>query len=101
MAMTAVSSAEQEVIAFLLRSPSLREIADFQLSPEGSDRIDAMLEANHTNTMTDADRDEMERYLHFEHFMRMLKIQAHAQLAQQASPVRRDRAGGGAGRACA
>lgn len=85
MATTVVSNAEQEVIAFLLRSPSLREIADFRLSPEANDRIDALLEANHTNSMTDADRDEMTRYLHFEHFMRMLKIQAHAQLAQQAS----------------
>ena len=85
MTATAVSSAEQEVIAFLLRSPSLREIADFQLSPEANDRIDALLDANRAGTMTDADRDEMERYLHFEHFMRMLKIQAHAQLAQQAS----------------
>jgi hypothetical protein len=32
-----------------------------------------------TQIQTDADRDERERYLHFEHFMRMLKIQAHAQ----------------------
>lgn len=99
MATTVVSNAEQEVIAFLLRSPSLREIADFRLSPEANDRIDALLEANHTNSMTDADRDEMERYLHFEHFIRMLKIQAHAQLAQQASFARPSRAGGGAGRA--
>lgn len=85
MTATAVSSAEQEVIGFLLRSPSLREIADFQLSPEANDRIDALLDANRAGTMTVADRDEMERYLHFEHFMRMFKIQAHAQLAQQAS----------------
>lgn len=85
MAAPTVSSAEQEVIAFLLRSPALHEIADFQLSPEANDRIDALLAANRAGTMTDADRDEMERYLHFEHFMRMLKIQAHAQLGQQAS----------------
>lgn len=85
MTAMAVSSAEQEVIAFLLRSPTLREIADFRLSPAANDHIDALLEANRAGAMTDADRDEMERYLHFEHFMRMLKIQAHAQLAQQAS----------------
>lgn len=36
--------------------------------------------ATATPTMTDADRDEIERYLHFEHFMRMLKIQAYAQV---------------------
>ncbi len=79
---TAVSSAEQEVIGFLLRSPSLREIADFQLSPQTNERIDALLEANRDGTMSEADRDEMERYLHLEHFMRMLKIQAHAQASR-------------------
>lgn len=79
MSVTAVSTAEQEVIAFILRSPSLRDIADFQLSPEANDRIDALLDANRAGTMTGTDRDEMARYLHFEHFMRMLKIQAHAQ----------------------
>lgn len=80
-----MTQAEREVVDFLLRSPSVREIAEFQLSPKVNARLDGLLHTNREASLTDEERTEVERYVYFEHFMRMLKIAAHQQLSQQAS----------------
>ena len=53
-----MTHAERKVVDFLLRSPGLQEIADFQLSPKLSARLDGLLYTNREASLTDEERTE-------------------------------------------
>jgi hypothetical protein len=69
-----------EVLDFLLSSPTVHQIAEFHLSDESDTRVEYLLEANRKGTLTPEERAEIEEYLRLEHFVRMLKIRAYAKL---------------------
>lgn len=76
--------AEREVIAFLLSRPTLEEITAFHLSEDASDRFYELVDAERDHGLNESELREVETTLYLEHLIRMLKIEAHLQLEQQA-----------------
>lgn len=73
-----------EITDFLTSAPSLEAIANFHLSDEADARISELLDANRENTLTPEEKAELDRYAHFEHVLRMIKIRAYEKLDAQA-----------------
>jgi len=68
-----------EVLEFLLTSPSPAEIIAFHPSAEVQARVRYLLEANREH-LTAEEQAELEEYAQVEHLMRMLKIKAREKL---------------------
>ena len=69
-----------EVLDFLLTSPSPKEIVAFRPSQEVQARVRYLLDANR-NQLTADEQAELDEYAQVEHLMRMLKIKAREKLA--------------------
>jgi hypothetical protein len=64
------------VIEFITTSPTLNQIAAYQLSPESEERIEYLLDQNGEGKITPEEYDELEDYLRVEHIMRGAKLVA-------------------------
>lgn len=80
-----MTQVEREVIQFLASRPSPQQIVDFKLSEAASERFTDLLDARRTRELTDEEEQEATSYLNMDHFMRLMKAEAHLRLKQQAS----------------
>ncbi|MFI5274012.1 MAG: hypothetical protein ACHQ4H_13340 [Ktedonobacterales bacterium] len=87
MSTQTATDAEREVIQFLTGRPSPEEITAFHPSSEVSARVYALLGAERENRLSAEDERELSTYLYLylEHFMRMMKAEAHRRLVDRAS----------------
>lgn len=68
---------QDEVMAFLLSSPTPQHIIDFRASETAQLRLRYLLDANRNGTLTPDESAELEVASNVNHFMMMLKAKAH------------------------
>jgi hypothetical protein len=66
----------EDFVAFLLERPSLQALSAFRLSEASENRLNELLEASKNNRLSAEERLELEAYVQFEHFLRVLKYRA-------------------------
>ena len=71
------ASIQEEVMAFLLSSPTPQEIIEFRASETAQQRLRYLLDANRNDTLTADENAELEEASNVNHFMMMLKAKAH------------------------
>ncbi|HEU5439554.1 MAG TPA: hypothetical protein VFU88_09715 [Ktedonobacterales bacterium] len=81
MAVETITEAEQEVVRFLAAQPSLHEIVAFHPSEIVSRRVYDLISAERASELSADEERELKTYLYLEHFMRMMKAEAHRRLA--------------------
>ncbi len=74
-----------EIVRFLASGPTPEQIIAFHPSPEATDRFYALIAAEREGAITDEERAELDRDIHLEHLMRLIKAEAHHILQQRAS----------------
>ncbi len=80
-----VIEAELEVARFLASQPLPEAIVAFRPSPATVERFNDLVAAQRGGDTSDEVRAELDAFLAFEHFMQLIKAEAHRRLAQQAS----------------
>ncbi len=73
---------QNEVLDFLLSSPSPEQIIAFHPSEQAQSRLSILLEANRNGTLTESERAELDEASHLNHLFIRLKARAHAALKQ-------------------
>jgi hypothetical protein len=69
-----------EILEFIVSTPTLEEMLDFRPSQDANQRIEMLLEHNRNGTLSEAERVELDEFMEAEHFVRMLKIKAQKKL---------------------
>ena len=82
MATEIIAQVELEVAEFLACQPSPEEIIAFRPSAALVERFDSLIEKERASNITDDELDELERYMHVEHMMRLIKAAARRRLGQ-------------------
>lgn len=77
---TTPSSIQDEVLGFLVQSPTPQSIIDFRASEAAQQRLRTLLDANRDGLLSDAERAELEEASQINHFMTLLKARAHKRL---------------------
>lgn len=77
MASVTSSSIQEEVLTFLLSSPTPQQIVAFRASDAAQERLGYLLEANRQGALTDAERAELDEASQMNHFIIRLKAKAH------------------------
>jgi hypothetical protein len=77
------ASVQDEVMEFLLTSPSPQQIIDFHASDVAQERLRYLLEANRSGTLTEAETAELDDAEQIDHFVTLLKAKAHLKLKQE------------------
>jgi len=72
-----------EVLNFLVSTPTPQQIIDFHLSERLQQRLSYLLHENKVRRLTDAENAELDEYSSLNHFMSLLKIKAQTKLAEQ------------------
>jgi hypothetical protein len=85
MAITVMTEAYREAVEFFSRRPTPEQIAAFHASDEVNARVQDLLQRERDHEATEDEVRELDSYLHVEHFVRLMKIEAHRQLAERAS----------------
>ena len=78
---TPSATIQDEVLGFLLSSPTPQQIIAFHASDIAQARLRALLDANRSGTLTDSERAELEEASQINHFVTLLKAKAHQTLA--------------------
>ena len=68
---------QDEVMAFLLTSPTPQQIIDFRASEAAQQRLRYLLDANRNDTLTDEESAELDVASNVNQFMMTLKAKAH------------------------
>jgi hypothetical protein len=74
------ASIQDEVLTFLLSSPTPQDILDFHASDAAQSRLQSLLEANRQGTLTSEEHAELEEASQINHFVTLLKAKAHKTL---------------------
>lgn len=74
------ASIQEEVLAFLLSSPTPQQIIDFHASETAQERLRYLLEANRQGILSPEERAELEEASQMNHFIMLLKAKAHKTL---------------------
>ena len=74
------SSIQDEVLSFLIQSPTPQRIIDFHASEAAQQRLRYLLDANRDGLLSDAERAELDEASQINHFMTLLKARAHRAL---------------------
>ena len=74
------ASIQDEVLTFLLSSPTPQQIIDFHASETAQERLRDLLEANRQGTLSPEERAELDEASQFNHFVMLLKAKAHKTL---------------------
>lgn len=74
------ASIQDEVLTFLLSSPTPQDVIDFQASQVAQDRLRYLLDANRDGTLSPEERAELDEASHMNHFVMLLKAKAHSAL---------------------
>lgn len=77
MASVTSTSIQEEVLTFLLSSPTPQQIIAFRASEAAQERLRDLLEANRQGTLSDAERAELDEASQMNHFVMRLKAKAH------------------------
>lgn len=85
MSTNVMTKTEQEVVELLSHRPAPEDIISFHFSQESADRFYALVDMEREHELTESEQRELDTYMYLEHFIRMMKIEAHRQLEQQAS----------------
>ena len=72
---------QDEVLEFLLSSPTPQQIIAFHASDTAQARLRYLLDNNRNGTLTDDERAELEEASQINHFVTLLKAKAHQTLA--------------------
>ncbi|MDQ7025160.1 MAG: hypothetical protein Q9P01_08190 [Anaerolineae bacterium] len=75
-------SAIDEVLDFLVSTPTPQQIVKFHASEAAQLRLRYLLEANRNGTLTPEERAELDEAERLNHFIMMLKIRAHKAMKQ-------------------
>lgn len=78
---TLSATIQDEVLGFLLSSPTPQQIIAFHASDTAQARLRYLLDANRNGTLTDDERAELEEASQINHFVTLLKAKAHQTLA--------------------
>ena len=73
----ASTSIQDEVLTFLLSSPTPEQIIAFKASDLAQERLRHLLDANRQGLLTDAERAELDEASQMNHFVMRLKAKAH------------------------
>lgn len=68
---------QDDVLTFLLSSPTPQQIIAFRASDAAQERLRVLLEANRQGTLTDMERAELDEASQYNHFVIQLKARAH------------------------
>ena len=71
------ASIQEEVLAFLLSTPTPQDIIDFHASEAAQERLRYLLETNRQGTLNDEERAELDEVSQMNHFIMLLKAKAH------------------------
>jgi hypothetical protein len=71
---------QDEVLQFLLSSPTPQRIIDFHASEAAQERLRHLLDANRQGILSDEERAELDEASQINHFMMLLKAKAHKNL---------------------
>jgi hypothetical protein len=77
---TTHASIQDEVLSFLLESPSPQRIIEFHASEAAQNRLRYLLDANREGILSEAEREELEEASHMNLFIMRLKAEARHQL---------------------
>ena len=73
-----------EVLDFLLSQPTPEQVIQLRASETAQERLRYLLDGSRDNTLSDAERAELDAYIQLDNLVARLKIRAHEKLAQQA-----------------
>ena len=76
MAIIETSTVLDEVLDFLVSTPTPEQIVEFRPSEELQARVRDLLDRNSSSTLTVEEQEELEEFSRINHFMSMLKIRA-------------------------
>jgi hypothetical protein len=82
MAQIQTSTIWDEVLDFLVGSPTLEQITEFKASEAVEMRAQYLLEQNRNGVLTPEEKDEIEKMSQLDHFVTMLKARAHKKLTE-------------------
>jgi hypothetical protein len=68
---------QEEVLTFLLSSPTPQRIVDFQASEAAQARLRYLLDANRAETLSAEERAELDEASQMNHLVMLLKAKAH------------------------
>ena len=71
------ASIQDEVLTFLLSSPTPQRIIAFHASDVAQARLRYLLDANRAGTLSDEERAELDEASQMNHFIILLKAKAH------------------------
>ena len=74
------TSIQDEVLEFLLSSPTPQAIIEFRASEMAQHRLRYLLDANRNDSLSEAESVELEEASQVNHFMMMLKAKAYETL---------------------
>lgn len=77
---TASATIQEEVLTFLLSSPTPEQIIAFHASDTAQARLRQLLDANRSGTLSSDERAELEEASQINHFVTLLKAKAHQTL---------------------
>lgn len=78
------TAAEHELAQFLARSPLPEEIITFRLTPSVTERFYTLVASEQAGSLTEDERQELDSFTAIEHFMRLIKAEAHKRMQEQA-----------------
>ncbi len=70
-----------ELISFLSKGPSPRQVADYKVSKRSQERLRRLLALNQSGLLSPEEQAELDELETFEHLITLLKAQAHEELA--------------------
>ena len=73
---------QDEILDFLLSTPSPEQIIEFHASEEAQHRLRHLLDSNRNGTLTDSERAELDEAMHLNHLFIRLKAKAHLALKE-------------------
>ncbi len=73
--------AHEEIVEFIAGGPSVRNVADFQASPEAKARVELLIRKEKNEGLTPEEQVELDDFMHLEHLMRLAKARARGHLS--------------------
>lgn len=75
--LTITYTIQDEILEFLLSSPTPKEITNFHASETAQERLRYLLEANRKGAITDSEMAELDEAAALNHVITLLKAKAH------------------------
>ena len=76
-------NAYDELVEVIATGPAAERMLRFRASDENQRRVSELLERQKSGSLTAAESAELERYLQFEHVVRLAKARAHLYVQEQ------------------